>query len=133
MTDAPSCLRSLATARSCPRIRSPSIHMPKRAFLLTISCGPCLKLLVPIAVAGDLRPSSQRSLASWQLPRLEPRARKQKTAPGASQGVSAICACQTGMADAVLSTTRESEVARVAFQEPKTALVRIPTVAANVE
>jgi len=47
--------------------------------------------------------------------------------------VSAICACQSGMADAVLSTTRESEVARGAFQEPTTALARIPAVAANVE
>src|SRR5258705_544856 len=54
-------------------------------------------------------------------------------APGEGQGVSTICACQTGMADAVLSTTRESEVARVAFQVPTTALARIPTVAANVE
>src|SRR6266404_1159983 len=64
ITRAPNVRRSRANAKSCSRIFAPSIHNPNRTSLPTISCGPCRKLAAPIAVAGDLTPSSHISRAS---------------------------------------------------------------------
>src|SRR4029077_10249413 len=103
--------RSSATAKSCSHIFAPSIHIPKHTSWATISCGPCRKLPVPIAVAGDFTPSSHISRASYALPRLDPRARKYVVLRGANHAEFSICACHPGIARPAAANVRESESA----------------------
>src|SRR5262249_51889991 len=104
-----------------------------RTSLVTTSWGPWRNIPVPIAVAGDFAPSSHNNLASWQLPRLPPRARKYVALREVNQELSASWSCQCGIRCLVSRSAARSDAASLASKELTAEHARAPAATARLE